>query len=170
MKLELSYEAKGFATYAKSDKTIDLNDKDKKVSAKEISNTYLFEYQMKITIESKDNFGKQADTFRLSDIGYNGKPIGELSQDEAKALVADDGFFGIAQTSQRIADFVIIGSGGDVEKMKAGRSGMLQGFKDAEAMWGGKLPDISYTTMQKALEMVDARLAELGGSVLDTSV
>ena len=30
MKLELSYEAKGFATYSKSDKTIDLNEKDKK--------------------------------------------------------------------------------------------------------------------------------------------
>ena len=95
MNIELSYEAKGFATYAKSDKTIDLNDKDKKVTAKEISNTYLFEYQMSITIESKDNFGQQADTFRLSDIGYNGKPIGELTQDEAKALVADDGFLAL---------------------------------------------------------------------------
>ena len=170
MKVELSYEAKGFATYSKSDKMIGLNDKDKKVSAKEISNTYLFEYQMKITVESKDNFGQQADMFKLSDIGYDGKPIGELTQDEAKALVADDGFFGIAQTSQRIADFVVMGAGSDVEKLKAGRSGMLQGFKDAEAMWGGKLPDISYTTMQKALEMVDAKLSELGGSVLDTSV
>lgn len=170
MKLELSYEAKGFATYSKNDKTIDLNEKDKKISAKEISNTYLFEYQMKITIESKDSFGQQADTFRLSDIGYNGKPIGELSQDEAQALVAEDGFFGIAQTSQRIADFVLMGAGNDAQKLKAGRSGMLQGFKEAEAMWGEKLPEISYTTMQKALEMVDAKLAELGGSVLDTSV
>ena len=63
-----------------------------------------------------------------------------------------------------------MGAGDDVEKLKAGRSGMLQGFKDAEEMWGEKLPDISYTTMQKALEMVDAKLSELGGSVLDTSV
>lgn len=170
MKLELSYEAKGFATYSKSDKTIDLNEKDKKISAKEIINTYFFEYQMKITTESKDSFEQQADTFRLSDIGYNGKPIGELSQDEAQALVAEDGFFGIAQTSQRIADFVLMGAGDDAQKLKAGRSGMLQGFKEAEAMWGEKLPEISYTTMQKALEMVDAKLAELGGSVLDTSV
>ena len=170
MNIELSYEAKGFATYSKSDKTIELNEKDKKISAKEISDTYFFEYQMKITTESKDSFEQQADTFRLSDIGYNGKPIGELSQDEAQALVAEDGFFGIAQTSQRIADFVLMGAGDDAQKLKAGRSGMLQGFKEAEAMWGEKLPEISYTTMQKALEMVDAKLAELGGSVLDTSV
>lgn len=170
MNIELSYEAKGLATYAKSDKTIDLNSKDKKVTAKEISNTYFLEYQKSAASNSKDNFSTQADTFKLSDIGYNGKPIGELTQDEAKALVADDGFFGIAQTSQRIADFVLMGAGDDAQKLKAGRSGMLQGFKEAEAMWGEKLPEISYTTMQKALEMVDAKLAELGGSVLDTSV
>jgi len=47
---------------------------------------------------------------------------------------------------------------------------MLRGFAEAEQMWGGKLPEISYTTMQKALEKVDARIAELGGNVLDTSV
>lgn len=169
MKVDVSYEAKGFATYSKSDKEIDLDNKDKKVTAKEITNTYLFEYQMKINVESKENFAEQAKTFSLADIGYNGKPIGELTQDEAKALVADDGFFGIAQTSQRIADFVLIGAGDDVEKLKAGRAGMLQGFKEAEEMWGGKLPEISYTTMQKAVEMVDARLNELGASVLNTT-
>ena len=169
MKVDLSYEAKSFATYSKSDKEIDLSNKDKKVTAKDISNTYLIEYEVKITAQSKDTFGTQADTFRLSDIGYNGKPIGELTQDEAKALVAEDGFFGIAQTSQRIADFVVIGAGDDVEKLKAGKKGMLQGFKDAEAMWGEKLPDISYTTMQKAVEMVDKRLSELGGTVLDST-
>lgn len=168
MKIDLSYEAKGLATYSKSDKEIDLSNKEKKVTAKEITNTYLFEYQMKVTVETKKDFNSQAETFRLSDIGYKGKPIGELTQGEAKALVADDGFFGIAQTSQRIADFVIGGAGDDVEKLKAGRSGMLQGFKDAEGVWGGKLPEISYTTMQKAVEMVDKRLSELGGSVLDT--
>ena len=41
MKLELSYEAKGFATYAKSDKTIDLNDKDKKELQYEILKLYI---------------------------------------------------------------------------------------------------------------------------------
>jgi len=45
-----------------------------------------------------------------------------------------------------------------------------QGFSEAEAMWGEKLPEISYTTMQTALEKVDARIKELGGNVLDTSV
>ena len=112
MAIELSFQSSGLMTYAKSDKEIDL--KEKKLSAKEISNTYLMEYQLKISNESKENFGGQVKAFRLSDIGYNGKPIAELSQDEAAELVSEDGFFGIAKTSERIANFVINGAGDDL--------------------------------------------------------
>ena len=168
MNIDLSYTNSGRVSYAQSEKEIDL--KDKKISAKEISNTYLFEYQQNILLNAQSTFKEQVQAFHLSDIGYKGKAIGELSQDEAKALVAEDGFFGIAQTSVRIADFVLNGAGDNLEKLQAGRLGILQGFKEAEALWGEKLPEISYTTMQKALEKVDAKIKELGGSVLDTSV
>ncbi|NCB55572.1 MAG: hydrogenase, partial [Epsilonproteobacteria bacterium] len=167
MELNVSYESTSSTTYS-TKSTISLNDaQENKLSGKDIFNSYLAEYQKEMTAQSRATFGTQADTFRLADIGYTGKPIGQLTQDEAKALVADDGFFGIAQTSARIADFVINGAGDDLEKLQAGRSGMLQGFGEAEKLWGEKLPEISYTTMQKALEKVDARIAELGGSVLD---
>ena len=104
----------------------------------------------------------------LNDIGYEGKPIADLSQSEASELVSEDGFFGINQTSERIANFVINGAAGDESMMRAGREGMLQGFKEAEAMWGGELPEISQKTMQKALELVDKAMYDLGYSVLDT--
>ena len=47
--------------------------------------------------------------------------------------------------------------------------GMLfsKAFKDAEAVFGGKLPDISYKTLDKLLEMIDAKISALGGSVVD---
>ena len=106
----------------------------------------------------------------LGDIGYEGKPIAELSQDEAAALVSEDGFFGITQTSERIANFVIGGAGGDEDMLRAGREGMLQGFKDAEEMWGGELPEISQQTMQAALEMVDKEMHSLGYSILNQEV
>ena len=112
---------------------------------------------------SKDDFKSF-----LNDIGYEGKPIAELSKEEAEQLVSEDGVFGISQTSERIANFVINGSGGDESMMRAGREGMLQGFKEAEAMWGGELPEISQKTMQKALEIVDKAMYDLGFSVLDT--
>lgn len=103
-------------------------------------------------------------------IGYSGKPIENLSQNEAKALVAEDGFFGVSQTADRIAGFVVTGAGDDLEKLQEGRKGIIQGFEEAESIWGGKLFDISYETINKALETIDARIAELGGNVLDTMV
>ncbi len=100
-------------------------------------------------------------------IGYTGKPIEALDPKEAKALVSEEGFFGVKQTAQRIAGFVINGAGEDVERLKEGRRGVIQGFEEAESIWGGKLFDISYETLAKALESIDARIAQLGGSVLD---
>jgi len=119
-----------------------------------------------------DSFEQQYNDFKtfLSDIGYEGKPIAELSQEEATDLVSEDGIFGIDKTSTRIAEFVINGAGGDEDKMRAGREGMLQGFKDAEEMWGGELPEISQKTMEKALEMVDMAMNDLGFPILDKEV
>ncbi len=116
-----------------------------------------------------ESFADQYQGFQnfLKDIGYNGKPIANLSQDEAAQLVSEDGIFGIKQTSERIAQFVIAGANGDEDLLRAGREGMLQGFKDAEKMLGGKVPDISQKTMQAATEMVDKEMARLGYSVLD---
>jgi len=121
------------------------------------------------SLSAKDDFTKAYDEFQsfLSDIGYEGKPIAELSQEEASALVAEDGIFGVQQTSERMANFVINGAGDNEEMLRAGREGMIQGFKDAEAVWGGELPEISQKTMDAALEMVDKAMYDLGYSILD---
>ncbi len=120
----------------------------------------------------KDDFASLHKDFQsfLADVGYEGKPIAELSQDEAAELVSEDGIFGINQTSQRIADFVINGAGGDEDRFRAGREGMLLGFKQAEEMWGGELPEISQKTMQAAIEMVDKAMYEAGFSILNEEV
>ena len=112
---------------------------------------------------------KDFQTF-LDDIGYSGKNIAELSQDEASELVSEDGFFGITQTSDRVADFVIDGAGGDESMMRAGREGMIEGFKMAEEMWGGELPEISQKTMDAAIEKVDKAMYSLGFSIMDKEV
>lgn len=123
-------------------------------------------------ISGEDKFVQDYQDFQdfLKGIGYEGKPIAELSKDEAAELVGEDGIFGIKQTSERIANFVINGSGGDEKLMRAGREGMLQGFKEAEAIWGGELPEISQITMAKATEMVDKAMHDLGFSILNEEV
>jgi len=120
-------------------------------------------------INLRDDFTKNYEEFKsfLNDIGYTGQPIAELSQKEAAKLVSEDGMFGVKQTSERIANFVINGASGDEDRIRAGREGMLEGFKMAQEMWGGELPEISQQTMQKATEIVDTAMSELGFSILD---
>jgi hypothetical protein len=118
---------------------------------------------------AENNFQKDYDAFQsfLSDIGYSGKPIAQLSQNEAAELVSDDGFFGIQNTAERIANFVIMGANGDESLLRAGREGMLRGFSEAENIWGGELPDISQKTIALATKMVDDVMHDLGYSILN---
>jgi len=106
---------------------------------------------------------KVSEDFNLANTGYQGKPITELSKEEATQLVGDDGFFGVEKTAQRVSGFVLSFSGDSLEKLEAGRKGIVQGFEDAQKMWGGELPEISHKTQAKTLELIDKRIAELKG-------
>jgi hypothetical protein len=106
--------------------------------------------------------GKEvSDDFKLSNTGYEGKPISELSTSEAEDLISEDGFFGVNKTSQRVADLAFKISGDDIQKLEASREGVVKGFDDAAKMWGGELPEISYKTQERTLELIDKRIAEL---------
>jgi len=138
-------------------------------------NKLIVELNLNIKIESKDRFGTQAGIkafsesagIDLSKLIYNGKPITELSQDEANELISEDGYFGVKNTAQRIFDFAVRNAGDNPEKLQAARDAVLKGFKEAEDVFGGTLPDISHKTLAKLLEMIDEKIRALGGSVLD---
>lgn len=155
--------------------------KSGEISGKTLSQAYLVEYSLQIESYSSNNLQAQSAPFNIAkvkdilgtidfeSIGYTGKPIADMNPDEAKALVSEEGFFGVSQTSSRLSDFVLSGGGNDLEKLKAGREGIITGFNEAEKLWGDKLPDISYETLDKALAKIDEKITSLGGNVLDTS-
>jgi len=138
-------------------------------------NKLIVELNLNIKVESKDRFGTQAGIkafsgsagIDLSQLTYNGKPITELSQDEANALISEDGYFGVKNTAQRIFDFAVQNAGDNPEKLQVARDAVLKGFKEAENAFGGSLPDISHKTLDKLLGMIDEKIRALGGSVLD---
>ena len=90
-----------------------------------------------------------------------------MNTDELNQLISEEGFFGIDNTANRIADFVIKGAGNDVEKLKKGLEGIKQGFEQAEKIWGGELPQISQDTIEATIKKVSDRIDELGGKTLD---
>ena len=74
---------------------------------------------------------------------------------QAQADIAEDGYWGVKQTSQRIFDFAMALSGGDQETMKKMRSAFEKGFKQATSAWGKELPSISKDTYDAVENMFD---------------
>lgn len=107
-------------------------------------------------------------TFRdKQELGSDNPLLSNLTKESAAALIEKDGYYGIEKTSQRIADFVLNGAGDDMDRLKQGRKGILLGFEAAEKAWKGKLPDISYETIEKAVKSIDDKITELGGNILE---
>lgn len=84
---------------------------------------------------------------------------------QAQADIAEDGYWGVEQTSDRIIDFANALTGGDPDKIEEMRDAFLKGFKQAEEMWGGELPDISKKTYDAVVEKFN-KLAEEAGITL----
>ncbi|RAX58962.1 hypothetical protein CCZ01_01865 [Helicobacter monodelphidis] len=153
------------------------------VDAKALMAEYALQFQTGMMENARDSFGIQGglskagtdelrkflNSIDTKTIGYNGKPLGSLTSQEAADLISEDGFFGVKKTSDRLADFVIMGAGNDIDKLLAGRKGILQGYDSAERLWGDKLPDISKETLDKALEKIDKKIEELKGSSSSSS-
>lgn len=75
---------------------------------------------------------------------------------QAQADIAEDGYWGVNQTSDRILDFAKALSGNDKSKAQELTDAFKKGFDQATKAWGGKLPDISQQTYDKVLEKFDS--------------
>lgn len=81
---------------------------------------------------------------------------------QAQADIAEDGYWGVNQTSQRILDFATALTGGDPDKIEEMRDAFLKGYKQAEEIWGGNLPEISKKTYAAVLDGFDKMAEEAG--------
>lgn len=78
-----------------------------------------------------------------------------LTPEEAQTLIAEDGYFGVDKTSARIVQFAIGLAGNNPARLDTIRQGVEDGFAEAEKAWGGKLPEISYQTLDAIMEKLD---------------
>ena len=79
---------------------------------------------------------------------------------QAQADIAEDGYWGVKQTSERIIDFAKALTGGDPDKIEDMRAAFEKGFKKAGKTWGGDLPDISQRTYDAVMEKFDQMAEE----------
>lgn len=78
-----------------------------------------------------------------------------LSPEEAVELVADDGYFGVEKTADRIFNSAIGFAGGDITRIDAIKEGVNSGFQGALEAFGGELPEISYDTYNAVINKLD---------------
>ncbi len=86
--------------------------------------------------------------------------IAAITPQEAQALVSDDGYFGVQQTSDRIFQFAVGIAGGDPSRIDAIKEGINKGFAEAKKAFGDWLPDISYQTYDAVMSKLDSWVAE----------
>lgn len=114
--------------------------------------------QMKSLVERM--MTKQGQAYKKVDDIWSFLSSGDFTVDpatklQAEADIAEDGYWGVSQTSQRILDFATALTGRDPSKIEEMRSAFEKGYKLAEKKWGGNLPSISqqtYDAVQKGFD------------------
>lgn len=86
--------------------------------------------------------------------------VDAATKKQAQADIAEDGYWGVNQTSDRIIDFAKALTGGDPSKIEDMRAAFEKGFKMAGKTWGGNLPDISQRTYDAVMEKFDQMAEE----------
>ena len=74
---------------------------------------------------------------------------------QAKKDIAEDGYWGVEKTSDRILDFAKALSGGDKDKADELLNAFKKGFSQATGAWGDKLPSICQDTYDAVLKKFD---------------
>lgn len=111
---------------------------------------------------------KQGGAFKkLGDL-FEAVKKGEISVDpevvaQAKADVAEDGYWGVKQTSERLISFAKGLAGNDPDAADKMIDAVKKGFNQATKAWGSKLPDICQETVDKTVEALEKWRDELKG-------
>lgn len=122
----------------------------KKQLDKRMENSFL---QMALDVLGDQQTGLKA---KLEEILKDrGDEISPEMIEQAKADVAEDGYYGVEETAKRLVDFAKALSGGNPAKAGLLKDALLSGFEQAEEMWGDELPEISKQTKERALELFD---------------
>lgn len=83
---------------------------------------------------------------------------------QAQADIAEDGYWGVEQTSDRILDFAKALTGGDPSKADEMLAAFKKGYEQAAKKWGGNLPDISQRTYDAVISKFDKWKADETGT------
>lgn len=81
--------------------------------------------------------------------------IDEETRLQAQAAISEGGEHSVEKVSDRLVEFAVAISGGDRSKLDTLKGAIEEGFRAAEEVFGGTLPEISYQTLEATMEKLD---------------
>lgn len=114
----------------------------------------------KMMSKQTDAYGKANNIWKF--LASGNYTVDPATKAQAQADIAEDGYWGVSQTSSRILDFATALTGGDPSKIEEMRAAFKKGYEQAEKTWGGKLPEISQKTYDAVMEGFDKLAKEAG--------
>ena len=111
----------------------------------------------KLMLGQSDTYNKANDIWSF--LREGNFTVDPATKAQAQADIAEDGYWGVEQTSDRIISFANALTGGDPDKIEEMREAFKKGYAQAEKTWGGELPEISKKTYDAVLAKFD-KLAE----------
>lgn len=81
--------------------------------------------------------------------------VDEATANQAKADIAEDGYWGVEQTSDRLVSFAKALAGSDPAKAENMINAVKTGYEQATKAWGGELPEICQKTLDATLKKLD---------------
>jgi len=102
----------------------------------------------KMLLKQGQKFTSLADTFDMIKEGTI--EVDDETAAEAAKEVADDGYWGIEQTSDRLFSFAKALAGNDPTKADSMLEALQKGYDQAAKQWGGELPELCQKTLEAA--------------------
>lgn len=166
------------ATYTKTERTkvngkyVTLTKQNQELVAKLKAESDARADQFRSLVE--DMLFKQGKTLSLTDNIYAMLRKGEIEvtpevQAQAKKDIAEDGYWGVEQTSERLFSFAKAISGDNAEMADKLIAAVEKGFKQATKTWGDELPDLCKKTLDATIEKLNTWKESLNNETKDVT-
>lgn len=141
------------ATYSKKSSKVDSATIEKLKAEAEEKSAQLKAIVKKLLLKQSKTFDDSLDMY---DLIKSGKlEVDDETRLQAQKDIAEDGYWGVEQTSERLFSFATALAGNDPEQADQMVEAFKEGYKQAEKQWGGELPDICKQTYDAFLQKMD---------------
>lgn len=132
----------------------DNNTVDRLLAEAEKRSQSLRDLVQKMLLKQGQTFTESTDIYELLREGKI--EVDPETQAQAQKDVAEDGYWGVEQTSERLVSFAKALTGGDSSKADEMIEAVKKGFEEATKAWGDDLPEISQKTLDAAIKKLEA--------------